>query len=68
MPQAHGLARALSYQVAGDGPIDLLMIAPAYSNIELFWTNPSFGPFLVALGSEIDGIGTLSNPIVQGKM
>ena len=40
----------IAYQVAGDGPIDLLMIAPAYSNIELFWTNPSFGPFLVALG------------------
>ena len=41
----------IAYQVAGDGPVDLLMIAPAYSNIELFWAIPSFGPFLTALGS-----------------
>ena len=41
----------IAYQVAGDGPIDLLMVAPAYSNIELIWTIPSFGPFLAALAS-----------------
>ena len=41
----------IAYQVVGDGPIDLLIIAPAYSNIELFWTIPSFGPFLIALAS-----------------
>jgi len=41
----------IAYQVAGDGPVDILMIAPAYSNIELFWTIPSFGPFLTALGT-----------------
>jgi class 3 adenylate cyclase len=41
----------IAYQVAGDGPVDLLMIAPAFSNIELVWTIPSFGPFLTALGS-----------------
>jgi pimeloyl-ACP methyl ester carboxylesterase len=41
----------IAYQVAGDGPIDVLMVAPAYSNIELIWTIPSFGPFLRALAS-----------------
>jgi class 3 adenylate cyclase len=41
----------IAYQVAGDGPADLLMIAPAYSNIELFWGIPSFGPFLEALAT-----------------
>ncbi len=41
----------IAYQVAGDGPIDVLMVAPAYSNIELVWTIPSFGPFLTALAS-----------------
>ena len=55
MPDIHYARSAdgthIAYQVAGDGPVDLLMIAPAYSNIELFWTNPSFGPFLTALGS-----------------
>ncbi|MGH2672858.1 MAG: adenylate/guanylate cyclase domain-containing protein [Actinomycetota bacterium] len=41
----------IAYQMAGDGPIDVLMVAPAYSNIELVWTIPSFGPFLTALAS-----------------
>ena len=41
----------IAYQVAGDGPIDLLMAATAYSNIELIWTIPSFGPFLAELTS-----------------
>jgi class 3 adenylate cyclase len=41
----------IAYQVAGHGPIDVLMVAPAYSNIELIWAMPSFGPFLGALAS-----------------
>ena len=41
----------IAYQVAGDGPIDVLMVSAAYSNIELIWTLPSFGPFLGALAS-----------------
>ena len=41
----------IAYRVAGNGPIDVLMVAPAYSNIELIWMLPSFGPFLGALGS-----------------
>jgi class 3 adenylate cyclase len=41
----------IAYQVAGDGPIDVLVTAPAYSNIELIWAIPSIGPFLGALAS-----------------
>jgi pimeloyl-ACP methyl ester carboxylesterase len=41
----------IAYQVAGEGPIDVLIVAPAYSNIELIWTIPSIGPFLGALAS-----------------
>ena len=41
----------IAYQVVGDGPIDVLVNAPAYSNLELLWTIPSFGPFLIALAS-----------------
>ena len=37
--------------MTGDGPIDVLVTAPAYSNIEFVWKIPSFGPFLAALGS-----------------
>ena len=41
----------IAYQVAGEGSIDVLMVSAAYSNIELIWTLPSFGPFLEALAS-----------------
>jgi class 3 adenylate cyclase len=41
----------IAYQVAGEGPTDLLIVAPAYSNIELVWTIPSFAPFLTSLAS-----------------
>jgi pimeloyl-ACP methyl ester carboxylesterase len=41
----------IAYQVAGDGPIDVLIVSAAYSNMELIWTLPSFGPFLEALAS-----------------
>ena len=41
----------IAYQVAGHGPVDVLMVAPAYSNIELIWAMPSFGPFLGAFSS-----------------
>jgi class 3 adenylate cyclase/pimeloyl-ACP methyl ester carboxylesterase len=41
----------IAYQVTGHGPVDVLMTAPAYSNLELVWRMPSFGPFLRALAS-----------------
>jgi class 3 adenylate cyclase len=41
----------IAYQVAGHGPIDVLMVAPAYSNIEMIWRMPAFGPFLWGLAS-----------------
>jgi class 3 adenylate cyclase len=41
----------IAYQVAGDGPTDLLMVAPAYSNIELIWAIAGIGAFLEALTS-----------------
>ena len=41
----------VAYQVVGDGPTDVLIIAPAYSNIELLWRMPGMGPFLEALAT-----------------
>jgi pimeloyl-ACP methyl ester carboxylesterase len=64
----------IAYQVAGDGPMDVLMVSAAYSNIELIWTLPSFAPFLDALASlarvlcfDPRGSG-LSDPLTVGRL
>ena len=64
----------IAYQVAGEGPIDVLMVSAAYSNIELIWTLPSFAPFLDALASltrvlcfDPRGSG-LSDPLTVGRL
>ena len=41
----------VAYQVVGDGPVDMLTVAPAYSNIELIWRMPGIGPFFEALAT-----------------
>jgi class 3 adenylate cyclase len=64
----------IAYLVAGEGPIDVLVVAPAYSNIELVWTIPAFGPFLAALASFarvicFDPRGTgLSDPLTVDRL
>jgi len=64
----------IAYLVAGDGPIDVLVVAPAYSNIELIWAIPSLGPFLGALASIarvvcFDPRGTgLSDPLTVDRL
>jgi len=39
----------IAYQVIGDGPIDLVFVMGWVSNIDEFWTEPSFANFLLRL-------------------
>ncbi|MGA9162030.1 MAG: adenylate/guanylate cyclase domain-containing protein [Actinomycetota bacterium] len=41
----------IAYQVVGDGPTDLVMPGPGYSNIDHNWRFPPVGRFLRRLGS-----------------
>ena len=41
----------IAYQVAGEGPIDLVFVMGWVSNIDEFWTEPSFARFLERLAS-----------------
>jgi class 3 adenylate cyclase len=40
----------IAYQVAGDGPVDLLVVPGFVSHIELFWDNPEIQRFAGTLG------------------
>ena len=42
---------ALAYQVFGNGPLELVYAPQWINNLELAWSNPLFGRFLVRLGS-----------------
>jgi pimeloyl-ACP methyl ester carboxylesterase/DNA-binding winged helix-turn-helix (wHTH) protein len=42
---------SLAYQVAGDGPIDLVFVMGWVSHLEYFWTEPRFARFLRRLAS-----------------
>jgi pimeloyl-ACP methyl ester carboxylesterase/class 3 adenylate cyclase len=60
---------SLAYQVFGDGPIDLLVVMPFVSHIELAWTLPQFKAFIEQLGTfcrvalfDKAGVG-LSDPV-----
>ena len=37
---------SLAYQVFGDGPVELVGVAPFVSHVELAWTMPEFKAFL----------------------
>jgi class 3 adenylate cyclase len=41
----------IAYQMAGEGPLDLLMVPRWFSNIELDWGLPQLGAFLTRLAS-----------------
>ena len=41
----------IAYQVAGDGPIDLVFVMGWVSHLEYFWTEPRFARFLQRLAS-----------------
>jgi pimeloyl-ACP methyl ester carboxylesterase/class 3 adenylate cyclase len=42
---------SLAYQVFGDGPVDLVIVGPFVSHIELAWTLPQFKAFVEQLGT-----------------
>ncbi|MGB2851065.1 MAG: adenylate/guanylate cyclase domain-containing protein [Solirubrobacterales bacterium] len=54
VPQTH-YARSgdlqIAYQVLGEGPLDMVVIQPYLSNIEMFWELPSFARFFGQLSS-----------------
>jgi pimeloyl-ACP methyl ester carboxylesterase len=41
----------IAYQVAGEGPLDLVLVPGWVSHVELAWTEPSFAAFLRRLAS-----------------
>ncbi|WP_068179593.1 adenylate/guanylate cyclase domain-containing protein [Mycobacterium sp. UM_CSW] len=60
---------SLAYQVFGDGPIELVLIPPYVSHVELFWTQPEYKAFFERLGTfcrvvvfDKAGVG-LSDPV-----
>jgi class 3 adenylate cyclase len=60
---------SLAYQVFGDGPVDLVVVAPFTSHIELVWTVPEFKAFYDQLATfcrvvlfDKAGVG-LSDPV-----
>jgi pimeloyl-ACP methyl ester carboxylesterase len=62
-------ALKLAYQVFGDGPIELVLIPPYVSHVELFWTLPEYKAFFHRLGTfcrvvvfDKAGVG-LSDPV-----
>ena len=40
---------SIAYQVVGDGPIDVVFMAPAISHLELGWEYPPFAHVLVGV-------------------
>jgi pimeloyl-ACP methyl ester carboxylesterase len=42
---------SLAYQVFGDGPVELVFVAPFASHVELFWTLPEFKAFFDQLAT-----------------
>ncbi|GIK77708.1 MAG: hypothetical protein BroJett022_13980 [Actinomycetes bacterium] len=41
----------IAYQVVGEGPLDVVVVPPYLSNIELFWELPSFARLFGRLSS-----------------
>src|SRR3954447_16862123 len=41
----------IAYQVAGDGPIDLVFVSGFVSNVEAYWEDPAFAGFFERLAS-----------------
>jgi hypothetical protein len=41
----------IAYQVVGEGPIDLVYVAGAMSNVDLSWEEPRYARFLRRLSS-----------------
>jgi pimeloyl-ACP methyl ester carboxylesterase len=60
---------SLAYQVFGDGPVELVYLAPLVSHVELFWTLPEIKAFMERLATfcrillfDKAGVG-LSDPV-----
>ncbi|MDP9325123.1 MAG: alpha/beta hydrolase, partial [Candidatus Dormibacteraeota bacterium] len=43
--------RQVAYQVIGDGPIDMIVVPPAYLPIDLMWEEPAVARFIDRLSS-----------------
>jgi pimeloyl-ACP methyl ester carboxylesterase len=65
---------SVAYQVFGDGPVELVFVAPMVSHIELIWTLPEFKAFFDQLATfcrvllfDKAGVG-LSDPIPKVRL
>jgi hypothetical protein len=47
---------SVAYQVFGDGPVELVLVGPLVSHVELFWTLPEFKAFFERLGTFCRGV------------
>jgi class 3 adenylate cyclase len=63
---------AVAYQVVGEGPIDLLLMPPVFSHLDMLWEYPLYPAFVERLSSfsrviTFDKRGTgLSDPLSRG--
>jgi pimeloyl-ACP methyl ester carboxylesterase len=63
---------AVAYQVVGEGPIDLLLMPPVFSHLDMLWEYPLYPAFVERLASfsrviTFDKRGTgLSDPLLRG--
>ena len=51
---------SLAYQVFGDGPVELVVVMPFFSHVELAWTVPVFHDFF-------DQLATFSRVVIYDK-
>jgi class 3 adenylate cyclase len=48
---AHSGEVGIAYQVVGEGPLDLVLVFPFMSHLDLFWANPRISHFIRRLAS-----------------
>jgi hypothetical protein len=41
----------IAYTIVGDGPLDLIVVSGAITNLEVLWENPDYRRFYEALGT-----------------
>jgi hypothetical protein len=42
---------SLAYQVVGDGPVEVVFVAPMVSQVEMFWAMPQYKAFFEQLAT-----------------
>ena len=50
---------SLAYQVLGDGPVELVFVAPMVSQVEIFWAMPQYKAFFEQLATFCASCGSI---------